>query len=623
MSLRAGVLGGLLVLGLLVGSWPGWIGTAHASQATGLPTISGTAQAGQTLTADTSGIDDADGLTNVSYSYQWIRSDAGTDTDISGETDSTYTVSGRRRGQDHPGTCELHRRRQQPGRPWTSAATAVVAPQADNAVPDEEATEEAVWSADMLVVEYTSVSIGAASSDLFSNIGGSAGLQIKSLWSYAPDRDLRLAFKEALPDTADLTLQVGDLALPFPAGSSGQDSFKWTGVDVDWEDGQTISVRIISTAAVDARPNSPATGAPTISGMAQVDQTLTSDVSSINDADGLTNVSYSYQWIRSDGGIDADIAGETAYTYTLVSADEGKTIKVRVSFTDDAGNNETLTSAATATVAAAANTPATGLPTISGTAQAGQTLTADTSGIADDDGLTNVSYSYQWVSNDGNADTDTEDATASTYEVSDDDVGRTIKVRVSFTDDRDNDESLTSAATAEVTARPNSPTTGAPTISGTAQAGQTLTADTSGIADDDGLDNVSYSYQWVSNDGNADTDIEDATASTYEVSDDDVGRTIKVRVSFTDDRDNDESLTSAATAAVTARPNSPATGAPTISGTAQAGQTLTADVSGIADTDGLDNVSYSYQWIRSDNGTDADIAGQTDSTYHSGGRRPG
>ena len=47
-----------------------------------------------------------------------------------------------------------------------------------------------------------------------------------------------------------------------------------------------------------------------------------------------------------------------------------------------------------------ANTPATGLPTISGTVQAGETLTADTAGIADADGLANVSYTYQWLADD-------------------------------------------------------------------------------------------------------------------------------------------------------------------------------------------------------------------------------
>ena len=105
--------------------------------------------------------------------------------------------------------------------------------------------------------------------------------------------------------------------------------------------------------AANDQPNSEPTGLPTISGTPQVDETLTADVSSIADSDGLTNVSYSYQWIRNDGTNDSDIGGQTGSTYTLVSADEGKIIKVRVSFTDDAGNEETLTSAATEAVAAA------------------------------------------------------------------------------------------------------------------------------------------------------------------------------------------------------------------------------------------------------------------------------
>ena len=57
----------------------------------------------------------------------------------------------------------------------------------------------------------------------------------------------------------------------------------------------------------------------------------------------------------------------------------------------------------------------------------------------------------------------------------------------------------------------NSPATGAPTISGTAQVGGMLTADTAGIADDDGLDNTSFSYQWIRNDGTSDAEIRSAT----------------------------------------------------------------------------------------------------------------
>ena len=100
--------------------------------------------------------------------------------------------------------------------------------------------------------------------------------------------------------------------------------------------------------------NSPATGAPAITGTLQVGETLTADTSDISDADGLSNVSYSYQWLSSR---DTDIQGATNSTYTLVADDVGKAVKVRVSFTDDAGNEESLTSASTTAVAAAPPPP--------------------------------------------------------------------------------------------------------------------------------------------------------------------------------------------------------------------------------------------------------------------------
>ena len=288
--------------------------------------------------------------------------------------------------------------------------------------------------------------------------------------------------------------------------------------------------------------NTPATGAPTITGTAQVGQTLTAGTTAIMDDDGLTSVSYTYQWIRVDGGTETNISGATASTYTLVAADQGTTIKVRVSFTDDANNPETLTSAATAAVSAAPNTPATGAPTITGTAQVGQTLTAVTTAIMDDDGLTSVSYTYQWIRVDGGTETNISGATASTYTLVAADQGTTIKVRVSFTDDANNPETLTSAATAAVSAAPNTPATGAPTITGTAQVGQTLTAVTTAIMDDDGLTSVSYTYQWIRVDGGTETNISGATASTYTLVAADQGTTIKVRVSFTDDANNPETL---------------------------------------------------------------------------------
>ena len=91
--------------------------------------------------------------------------------------------------------------------------------------------------------------------------------------------------------------------------------------------------------------NTPATGAPTISGTIRVGETLRTDTSDIEDANGLANATFSYRWVSSDGTTDTDIENATDSTYKLVAADQGKSIKVIVTFADDAGNEETLASA--------------------------------------------------------------------------------------------------------------------------------------------------------------------------------------------------------------------------------------------------------------------------------------
>ena len=323
-----------------------------------------------------------------------------------------------------------------------------------------------------------------------------------------------------------------------------------------WSDYRQVVSTNQSTLGKRPRPdNVPASGTPVINGTAQVGESLTADAAGIEDGNGLDRVQFRFQWVSNDGSADADIAGATDSGYNLIASDEGKTIKVRVAFTDRGGYGESLTSDATEAVSLAvqqqqANSPATGAPAISGTAQVGETLTAGTAGIADEDGLSGATFSYQWVANDGSSDTDITSGTGSTYTLVAADEGNTVKVKVSFTDDADNGETLTSAATAAVAAAPNNPATGTPTISGTARVGETLTADTSGIADADGLTSVTFSYQWVRNDGTSDADITGATDSSYTLVAADEGKTIKVRVSFTDDAGFDETLTNVATNAV-------------------------------------------------------------------------
>ena len=487
-------------------------GQPHAvnSPATGGPGIDGSLRADETLTVSTSGIADEDGMSGAVFAYQWIRRDLATvtDTDISGATGSTYTVTTGDEGK-------------------------------------------------ALMVRVT-----------FSDDAGNE----ESLTSFA----VIISPPLVIPD--------------------------------------------------DEPANTPATGSPGIDGSPVVGRTLTATTSDIGDDDGIVDAAFAYQWLAGDAAIE----GASASTYTVAAGDVGKTIKVRVTFTDDVGNEESLTSAATAAVK--------------------QALTASVhSTPASHDGSASFTFElrfsekpredFSYVTLRDHAFAVTGGAVANVRRL---EPGKNVRWEITVQPSGDADVTLSLPVTTdcasqgaictgdgrmlsaevEVTvsgpgsqpsSQENSAATGAPTITGTAQVGETLTADTSGIADDDGLTNASYTYQWVSNDGTSDSDIADAAASVYTLAAADVGKTIKVRVVFTDDAGNEESLTSAATSEVVAAatPNSPATGTPAITGTAQVGEALTAATTGIADPDGLTNATFGYQWLADD----AEISAATGSSY--------
>jgi hypothetical protein len=342
---------------------------------------------------------------------------------------------------------------------------------------------------------------------------------------------------------------------------------------------QTVAVQNVNDAP---------TGLPLITGTATEDQTLTADISTLADIDGLGTLNY--QWLR-DGSA---ISGATSSTYTASDPDVGSQISLRITYTDGHGTVETLTSAPTLTVTGFNDTPA-GLPIIQGTIRENQTLTANTSGISDDDGL--GTFSYQWIRNGSNI----TGATAATYTTGDADVGTTLSVRVTYNDDQGTTESLTSASTASVQNVNDAPS-GSLLINGVLREAETLTANVSGIADNDGLG--TFSYQWLRNGST----ISGATGTTYNTTNVDVGTNLAVRITYTDGQGTVETVTSAATTAIQNINDAP-NGQPIISGVATEDQSLTADVSGISDDDGLG--TFSYQWLR--NGSS--ISGATSSTY--------
>ena len=424
---------------------------AANSPATGGPGITGRALAGETLTATTSGIEDEDGLADAVFAYQWIRQDLATlnDTDIKGAISSTYTVTAADEGKaiqvrvtftDDAGNPES----------VTSDAMAVAVGLRLGSATLDGATLTLTYN-DTLDTFVTlppaaftvSVNGGSRSVNAVSVAGASVTLTLASAAQagdtvtvdYAkpngPDfiRDTqgRVAASfsgravsndtpppaltaaihgapESYDGQEDFTFELRFSEAPktgFSDETLRADAFRVTGGEVvgarqldppgkvSWEisvspassgdvnvvlpvtedcdadgaictdDGTMLSSPLEFTvsgptsqqASQQRQENTAATGSPTISGTVQVGQTLAASTTGITDPDGTTNASYSYQWIANDGTSDSDIADATVSAYTLVAGDAGKMIKVRVTFTDDAGNEETLTSVATVAVA--------------------------------------------------------------------------------------------------------------------------------------------------------------------------------------------------------------------------------------------------------------------------------
>ena len=170
------------------------------------------------------------------------------------------------------------------------------------------------------------------------------------------------------------------------------------------------------------------TAPPTVSGTAQVGQTLTAGNGTWSNAP----TSFAYQWLRCNGGGNscAPIANATQQTYTLVTADAGSTIRVRVTATNADGSTaaqseQTAVVAPTTSNAAPKNTAP---PTISGTAKVGQTLTANEGTWSGNP----TAYGFQWQRCDADVIvcSNVVGATAKTYLVRIADLGYRLRVRV-------------------------------------------------------------------------------------------------------------------------------------------------------------------------------------------------
>jgi hypothetical protein len=171
-----------------------------------------------------------------------------------------------------------------------------------------------------------------------------------------------------------------------------------------------------------------------------------------------------------------------------------------------------------------------GAPEADGLARDGDTLTADPGSW---NGTGPLTYEYQWQRCDASGAncTDIVGATQSTYVPGSGDIGSTIRVIVTASNDAGESAPATSGPTAVVLpAAPSNATP--PSIGGTAAQGQTLTADPGTWT---GAGPVTHDYQWqrCDADGNNCVDIPGATGPTYTPGADDAGHTVRVVVTAT------------------------------------------------------------------------------------------
>ena len=381
--------------------------------------------------------------------------------------------------------------------------------------------------------------------------------------------------------------------------------------------GSTIRVKVTATNPVgSASATSAATAqvagipptngqAPSISGSARDGELLTGDRGTWT---GTQPISYAYQWRRCDGSGEncSDIAGATALTYTLTTADVSKRIRMAVTASSPAGSTTATTQPTQPiTTVPPANTQD---PTISGTARDGQTMTASTGTWT---GTQPIVFTYQWQRCDSYFGTceDIAGAHGATYELTSPDVGSTVRAKVTGTN---SDGSSTAASSRSQVVEGVAPAnTQGPAISGVERDGQTLSADRGTWS---GTNPISYAYQWQRCDtgGNNCNDISGADQGTYVLTATDVGKTLRVKVTATNAAGS-ANATSPASDAVEAAP--PAhTDAPTISGTTRDGETLTAHN---GTWTGTDPIVYDYQWQRCDTAGENcnDIAGADQDTY--------
>ena len=611
------------------------------SDPTGILDIDGTARIGRTLTAHVVKVEDPDGVVEP-YSYQWVRVDSDdAETVIPTATSSTYRLidadAGHRikyklsftDGIDNTETLDSELTTTvgpnllvgNTGQTTSSTSYVSILP-ATASTPTKVAQSFTTGSEDNYLITSLKafVSTGTPTAEIWDDSSGTPGKMIADLTNLGsipsgtvPDQLIEFSAADVSLDRETtywvlFTLDSGEIRVRTTTLTDEDDGSeeKWAiGNDFSalihegtaWEAGMSDQSEsgplMIQVNGVVLNSNAEPVGDLLLSGAAQVGEALTVDVSNVRDPNGLADAAFKYQWVRIDGATETDIDSATGTSYTLTAGDEGKRIKVEVTYTDDAGYDESLLSVTTQPVR-----PQDGIGIMVAN------LYQESSGTTFADA--NSPHLMQAFDTGDNADGYTlngvrvgaiawDDGVNPVVSITEDDVYRrksspgpvlyNMATTTPISTDKDNPSVDVDFAAGDVYLDPNTrywvqfffPGRGA----GSLYVGVTREDD-----DDSGA-----APGWT---------IADFHTYTYTSGDLEYNRRTQLRI---------------AVLGKAGAGDRPSEGQPAISGEAQVNKVLTADTAGITDVDGLTMATYTYQWVRVDGATDTDITDATSQTY--------
>lgn len=283
------------------------------------------------------------------------------------------------------------------------------------------------------------------------------------------------------------------------------------------------------------------TGTPRIEGELAEKQTLRA-AHNLKDPDGIhSTISFNWYRLTHPGRVGEKVSeGES---YTLSQADVGRYFQVCARYSNGRGEPEAVWSPATRSVANVNSEPS-GSVDVEGVAAEGQTLRA-VSRLVDADGIGELTFTWQQGPSPTGPWTDIPGASSPQTVVRTEDIGRRIRVKVSYTDAQGTREELCSAPTAAVVNVNDTPT-GSVSLSGTPHVGSELRV-TQDLADADGRGQLHYRWQRAPTVGGPFADLSGPDSDALTLGAETLGSFIRVKVSYVDQRGTTEEVLSAPT----------------------------------------------------------------------------